>query len=41
MIIIITSCYIKANFLWNLTDYIVALLVIINVYAMLKISKKV
>lgn len=41
MLVIIISCYIRASFLWNLTDYLVALLIIINVYAMLKISKKV
>ena len=39
MLVIIISCYIKPNILWNLTDFFVALLVIINVYAILKITK--
>lgn len=38
MLVIIISCYIKPNILWNLTDFFVALLVIINVYAILKIT---
>lgn len=39
ILVIIISSYIKSNILWNLTDYFVAILAIINVYAMLKISK--
>ena len=39
ILVIIISSYIKANILWNLTDYFVAILAIINVYAMLKINK--
>ena len=39
MLVIIISGYIKPNILWNLTDFFVALLVIINVYAILKITK--
>ena len=35
---IIISSYIKANILWNLTDYFIALLAIINVSAILKID---
>lgn len=38
MLIILVSCYIKPNILWNLTDYFVAILAIINVYAVLKIT---
>ena len=38
---LILSCYVKANILWNLTDYFVALLVIINVVSMLKINSKI
>jgi len=41
MVIIVFSCYIEPQFLWNLTDYFVAILVIINVSSILKISKKV
>lgn len=40
MIIIVVSCYIKPIFIWNLTDFFVAILAIINVYAILKITKK-
>lgn len=39
ILVIIVSSYLKANFLWNLTDYFVAILAIINVYAILKIYK--
>ena len=39
MIVIITSCYIKSRLLWNLTDYFVALIAIINVYSIIKIIK--
>ena len=37
MIIIVISCYVKSNILWNLTDYLIAILAIINVSSMLKI----
>ena len=40
IITLIVSCYIKASILWNLTDYFVALLAIINVSSMLSINKK-
>ena len=40
MIVIIISCYIKPAILWNLTDYFIAILAIINVYAILKITSK-
>ena len=39
IIIIIISVYIKATLLWNLTDYFIALLAIINIYSILKIVK--
>jgi len=39
MIVIVISCYIKPAVLWNLTDYFIAILVIINVFAILKINK--
>lgn len=39
LIVIIISCYTKANILWNLTDYFVALLAIINTYSIIKIIK--
>lgn len=39
ILVIIISSYIKSNILWNLTDYFVAILAIINVYAILKINK--
>ena len=39
MLVILLSCFIKANIIWNLTDYFVALLAIINSYAIIKISK--
>ena len=38
LVTIIISSYIKANILWNLTDYFIALLAIINVSAILKID---
>lgn len=38
ILVIIISSYVKANVLWNLTDYFVAILAIINVYAILKIN---
>ena len=40
ILILIISCYIKANILWNLTDYFVALLAIINVSSMIKINNR-
>lgn len=40
MIVIVVSCYIKPNILWNLCDYFIALLAIINVCTILKIYKK-
>ena len=39
MIVITASSYIKANVLWNLTDFLVAILTIINTYSILKINK--
>ena len=39
MLVIVISCFIKANILWNITDYFVALLAIINIYSILKIVK--
>ena len=39
MIVILASCYIKVNILWNLTDFLVAILAIINMYAIIKIDK--
>ena len=38
LVTIIISSYIKANILWNLTDYFIALLAIINVSVILKID---
>ena len=40
MIIILLSCFIKPYIIWNLTDYFVAILAIINVYAIIKIEYK-
>lgn len=37
--VLIISCYINSDILWNLCDYFVALLAIINVSALLKICK--
>lgn len=39
LLITIISCYINPSFLWNITDFLVALLIIINITAMLKITK--
>lgn len=39
MIVIAISCYIKVNILWNLTDFLVGILAIINMYAILKINR--
>ena len=41
MLVIIVSCYISPNILWNLTDYFIAILVIINVSSLLIIYKKI
>lgn len=41
MLVIIVSCYISPNILWNLTDYFIAILVIINVLSLLIIYKKI
>ena len=38
LLIIIISSYIKSFFLWNLTDYFIALLAIINIYSIIKIK---
>ena len=40
ILVIVLSSFISPKILWNLTDYFVALLVIINVYAILKIITK-
>ena len=40
VLVVLISCFIKAKIIWNITDYFVALLAIINVYSLLKISKK-
>jgi len=40
ILILLISCYVKANVLWNLTDYFVAVLAIINVLSIIKICKK-
>ncbi len=39
IIIIIISSYIKPNILWNLIDFLVAILAIINTYAIIRINK--
>lgn len=39
LLMIIISCYMKPNVLWNLCDYFVAFLAIINVYAINKIKE--
>lgn len=39
MIIIILSCFIKPNILWNLCDYFIAIIAIINTYSIIKILK--
>lgn len=39
LLVIIISCYIKPSILWNLCDYLVAFLAIINVYAINKIKE--
>lgn len=40
MLVIFISCYVKANILWNLCDYFIALMAIINVISLLIIGKK-
>ena len=40
IIVLIISCYAKASILWNLTDYFVALLAIINVSSMIRIHNQ-
>lgn len=37
MLVIVISCYVKPNILWNLCDYFIALLAIINVSSIIKI----
>ena len=37
VLIVFISCYLKANILWNMTDFLIAILALINVYSMLKI----
>lgn len=39
LVIIVISCYVRPTLIWNMTDYFVALLAIINVISILKISK--
>lgn len=39
IIVIIISAYIHPNILWNYTDLLVAMLTLINIYAILKINK--
>ena len=39
ILIIILSAYIRPNILWNYTDLLVAMLTLINIYAILKINK--
>lgn len=41
LLVIIISAYLRATLLWNLTDYFIALLAIINIYSILKIIKNV
>ena len=41
ILVIILSIYIKPFILWNLTDYFIALLVIINTYSIIKINKSI
>lgn len=40
ILIIIISCYIKPSILWNLCDYFIALLAIINISSIIKIYKR-
>ena len=40
VLVVLFSCYIKANMIWNLTDYFVAILSIINVSSIIMINKK-
>lgn len=39
IIVIIISAYIRPNVLWNYTDLLVAMLTVINIYAILRINK--
>lgn len=39
LIIVVVSCYIKPNILWDLCDYFIALISIINTYSIIKIYK--
>ena len=39
MIVVVISSYVRANILWKMIDFLVAIMAIINVYAMLKIDK--
>lgn len=39
LIITFISCFINPSFLWNITDLLVALLIIINITSMLKVTK--
>lgn len=40
ILIIIISSFVSSNILWNLTDFFIALLSIINIFSMLKINDK-
>jgi len=40
LMVIIISCYIKPTLIWNMTDYLVAILVIINVISMVRITNR-
>ena len=40
MIVIVVSCYVRPNILWNLCDYFIAFLAIINVSSIIKICGK-
>ena len=37
MLVILISCYLKTTIIWNLTDFFVAILALINMYAIIKI----
>ena len=41
ILVIIISCYIKPITLWNLTDFFVAILLIINTYSIIKITRNI
>ena len=38
MVTLVISCYIRPNLLWNMTDFLIAILAIINIYSILKIK---